>query len=196
MRARKSCRPRPTDGSTASRSRICSHASISTLWHRLRWFRSYTSLLWSMNNIMQVIYSCFYLSSYSCHIFGTRGRLLDSGISLMHILDSVHAEDYLPTCTQITVQILPIRNADKELTKAYRNAVRDPDFLNQIASNKVSWYFMPPHAPHFGSLWEAGVRSVKHLRRVLGSHTLTKSSPLFSVKSKRVSIQGRLDLLR
>jgi len=64
--------------------------------------------------------------------------------------------------------------ADRELTTAFRTASRDPSFLNLAASQGVAWHFIPPAAPHFGGLWEAGVRSVKHhLRRVIGAHTLT-----------------------
>ncbi|XP_044756884.1 uncharacterized protein LOC123315299 [Coccinella septempunctata] len=45
---------------------------------------------------------------------------------------------------------------------------------NAVESEKIEWTFNPPSSPHFGGLWEAGIKSTKtHLLRVIGEQKLT-----------------------
>ena len=45
---------------------------------------------------------------------------------------------------------------------------------NYLSNEGINWRFVPPKAPHFGGIWEAGIKSAKsHLKKVLGSRILT-----------------------
>ena len=43
-----------------------------------------------------------------------------------------------------------------------------------LTNERVKWHLIPPRSPHFGGIWEASVKSLKHhMRRVIGDALLT-----------------------
>lgn len=65
--------------------------------------------------------------------------------------------------------------ANAELKRLQRSHREDyAKVADAFAENGLKWHFIPPNSPHFGGLWEAGVKSVKfHLRRVAGNASFT-----------------------
>ncbi|GFX74685.1 uncharacterized protein TNCV_3121151 [Trichonephila clavipes] len=65
--------------------------------------------------------------------------------------------------------------ANREL-KRLHNLLKFPEekLSSYLSSEGISWNFMPPRAPNFGGLWEAGVKSFKfYLKKAVGNLKMT-----------------------
>ena len=62
----------------------------------------------------------------------------------------------------------------KELYQLLQEQSTQDSINHYLCDKKITWKFIPQHAPHFGGIWEAAVKSMKtHLRRILGDVKLT-----------------------
>ncbi|XP_014205429.1 uncharacterized protein LOC106637233 [Copidosoma floridanum] len=66
------------------------------------------------------------------------------------------------------------RAADRKLCEAIQDAeLRWDRIAGSLANQGVSWRFIPPRAPHFDGLWEAGFKAMKsHFHRTIGPRNL------------------------
>ena len=52
--------------------------------------------------------------------------------------------------------------AQKDISDLLSSNDFQREITDSTSSRLVDWKFIPPHSPHFGRLWEAGVKSLKH----------------------------------
>lgn len=67
------------------------------------------------------------------------------------------------------------QGASAEIKRLFDAATEmNQEIVSALAADGTEWKFIPPRAPHFGGLWEAGVKAAKHhLRRVMGDAKLS-----------------------
>ncbi|XP_018402066.1 PREDICTED: uncharacterized protein LOC108779199 [Cyphomyrmex costatus] len=65
--------------------------------------------------------------------------------------------------------------ANRELNDLAQFLLKEQTGLSECINDiGINWHFIPAYSPHFGGLWEAGIKSTKHhLKRVASNASLT-----------------------
>uniref|UniRef100_A0A8D9E484 DUF5641 domain-containing protein n=1 Tax=Cacopsylla melanoneura TaxID=428564 RepID=A0A8D9E484_9HEMI len=65
-------------------------------------------------------------------------------------------------------------NSLQDMYKLFQQNDFQKKLHDYTQTEQLTWHFIPPHSPHMGGLWEAGIKSTKfHLKRIVGEHKFT-----------------------
>ncbi|XP_062701721.1 uncharacterized protein LOC134285252 [Aedes albopictus] len=105
----------------------------------------------------------------------------------LELVSSLTTEAFLATLRRFTGRRGPVSKIYSDNATNFVGAEAELEQLGKLfadehhikaltefcGSRSISWSFIPPRSPHFGGIWESGVKSVKHHLRVVGSQKLT-----------------------
>ncbi|GFT18378.1 integrase catalytic domain-containing protein [Trichonephila clavipes] len=78
----------------------------------------------------------------------------------------------------------------KTLTALFKGKMEE--IMDFLSKDQIKWNFNPPSTPHFGGLWEVGVKSLKyHLKRVIGNSILSHEEFLTLVAQTEAVLNSR-----
>lgn len=56
--------------------------------------------------------------------------------------------------------------------KICRKLKENNKIIQILENEQIEWHLISPAGPHYGGIWEAGVKSVKyHLKRIIGDNS-------------------------
>ena len=99
--------------------------------------------------------------SVSCLLMGLRRFIARRG--RCHTLLSDHGRNFIGC-----------NNVIKEFLSQIITHSESPEIRSFLTDSVMKWEFIPPYSPHFGGIWESGIKSVKyHLYRMFNGDLLT-----------------------